>query len=175
MDNVIILDAVSNSTNETINAVNNVSKNVTSVAGLVTNVKDDISNVTNNQQKIWLIQPSDTIIYSADVLYKGNGEYIYNFYLSFPGNYRITGATSVSNIGPYKGNASLQSYTTNGDWKTDIDTIAPGTNQIIYLKNGWHRIYKHQTANKDSWYGVLIGIKGTLTLDDISNYPLCFH
>ena len=175
MDNVIILDAISNSTNETINAVNNVNRNVTSVTGLVTNVKDDISNVTNNQQKIWLIQPSDTTIYSADVLYRSESEHIYEFYLSFPGNYRITGTESVSNPHCYRGNASLQSYITNGDWKTDINTIIPGTNQIIYLKNGWHRVYKYQNVSKDSWYGVLVGIKGTLTLDDISNYPLCFY
>lgn len=175
MDNVIILDAISNSTNETINAVNNVSRNVTSVAGLVVDARDDISNVSNNQQKVWLVQPSDTTIYSADVLYRSNSEHIYEFYLSFPENYRITGATSVSNPKSYNGNASLQSYITNGDWKTDIDTIVPSTNQIIYLKNGWHRVYKRQTVNKDSWYGVLVEIKGTLTLDDISNYPLCFH
>lgn len=175
MDNVIILDAISNSTNETINAVNNVSRNVTSVAGLVTNVKDDISNVTNNQQKTWLIQPSDTTIYSADVLYSSSGTQVYEFYLSFPGNYRITGTKSVSNPKSYTGNASLQSYTVNGNWKTDIGEVTIGTNQVVYLKAGWHRVYKHQTANKDSWYGVLVGIKGTLTLDDISNYPLCFH
>lgn len=167
MDNVIILDAISNSTKETINTVNNVSLNV---ADNIDNINNNVSNVINNQQKVWLVQPSDTTIYSTTVKCNRNdlSAMTHEFYLSFPGNYRITGINPIFDAD----NASLASYTTNGTWKS-IKNIKLGTNTAVYLKAGWHKIEGASTASS-SYHGITVEIKGTLTLDNISNYPLVF-
>ena len=85
MDNVIILDAISNSTNDLNSNINQTNINVTNAVELATDIKNKVNAISNTIFYIPTASESSNLIKS----YSAGSNKTVDIYILFSGNYRV--------------------------------------------------------------------------------------